>query len=980
MGRSEELGVLDSFLNDARDRFALLAIEGEAGIGKTTLWQAGVERGRKKAFSVLVARAAQAETGMSWAGLADLFAPVDDRLLEGLPLPQKEALFAALLRRAVPSSGVDERALSAGVLSLLRMLSSEGQLVVAVDDAHWLDTATGRALSFAVRRLDREPIGFLVTVRTLPTLETFDRAADPAKRTSLSLGPLSVAALHELIKGNTGRSFPRPVTVRIAEASGGNPFYGLEVAGELARHHPQPGGQLPVPASLGELLQARIGRLPEHTRKALLEAALLSRPTSEIVDVEALEPAERAGVVVVEQGRIRFTHPLLAAALYDGVDGSERRRLHRQLAEVVNDPEESARHLAMGTVKRDEAAAAALDAAGAVADTRGAPQAAAELMELAIGLTPHGRERELARRKIAAARYWSETGDLARAQSLLEEVISEQSAGDLRARALAPLAQLHFRRNSFGEAIQAVRQARQEATDAELQIGLDLDIAFFSVSVADFLSLQQHARAAVGATADGGDPALLAEVVAVHAMAEFLCGRGLDEQQLQRALELEDRGRSVAWQMRPSFVAGCLYLYCGRPGEAVTILDALYTYALERGEESVIPLHCFYLCWALVGHGELQRAEQVAEIAAQSAALVGDPASEGAALTARALVHALGGSEQTAGEEARQALRIFQELNWTMGTVFPSWALGLAYTAAGRPEAVDATLAPLAAMVLAVGDFDPGLAMFLPEQIEALIALGRLDQAQRLLDWLERRAHDLDRPLALAIAGRCRALLCAAVGEVDPALAAVERAVAHHDRTEMPFEQARTLLVWGRLLRRHGRRAQAKHVLIEALESFERIGTPVWARWTQAELGRLGAKRVVPDQLTPTESVVASLAASGLSNQEIAQRAFLTVKAVEANLTRDIGNSRSAPAAAWPPRSKPTNNPAIGTTISIHSACLVEDNAARARFAHRSVASIPKPRSVNDPNGELGPAPVPADVAIWIPFRILNKLFRRRSR
>jgi DNA-binding CsgD family transcriptional regulator len=886
VGRADELAALDSFLKAARSQFAVLAIEGEPGIGKTTIWREGVRLAREQGATVLVARATESETGLSFTGLADLFDPLGDRLLEGLPTPQKEALRAALLKVSAPDRGVDVRALSASVLSLLRTLSGERHVVVAVDDAPWLDSASARALAFAARRLEAEAVGFLVTVRAVGNpLPSFDRAADPNKRTRLPLGPLSLAVLHELIKRHVGHGFPRPVMVRIAEASGGNPFYALEIAAELSRRPPLQ-GRLAVPPSLSELLEARIGGLPERTRDALLVAAMLSRPTPELIDVEALEPAERAGIVRIERGRIRFSHPLLAAAVYDRIGTSQRQRAHRELAEMVNDPEEKARHLALGTTKPDERVAAALDAAAVLAARRGAPQAAAELIELAIELTRHGSGGGLVERQLAAGHYWFDAGDLERAQRLLAEALAHAPPGDLRCRVLALMGQLHYRRSSFSEAIQVARRARQEATDPDLQVRLELDLSFFSVSLADFANCERHARTAVQAVAPDGHPGLVAQVLAVVTMAEFLCGGGLDERRLERALELEDPAMATAWQMRPSFIAGCLCLYSGRPEKAVAILSVLHSYAVEHGEESFIPIHCLYLTWALIWHGELERAREVAEIATQTASLLGDPAAEGAALTAAALVHAHDGSTLLARDEACQAIRIFQELNWPTGVIFPTWALGLAQTAAGDPEAVDSTLGPLADMLITIADVDPAMAMFLPEEIEALIQLGRLDPAEALLGWLEKRATKLDRSLALAVAGRCRALLHAERGDHASALEAVEQAVGEHDRIDMPFERARTLLIWGRLLRRAGRRGQAKEVLADALGVFERIGTPPWAEQARADLDRLGGRRATSDQLTPTESLIAGLAASGISNQEIAGRAFLTVKAVEANLTR----------------------------------------------------------------------------------------------
>jgi DNA-binding NarL/FixJ family response regulator len=174
----------------------------------------------------------------------------------------------------------------------------------------------------------------------------------------------------------------------------------------------------------------------------------------------------------------------------------------------------------------------------------------------------------------------------------------------------------------------------------------------------------------------------------------------------------------------------------------------------------------------------------------------------------------------------------------------------------------------------------------LAQEIEALVELGQPDRAEPLLQWLEQRAQAVDRPWAQALALRCRALLCSTAGDSAAALAAVDAALVQHARNPMPFERARTLLVKGRIHRRRKEKRLAAGALQEALGTFEAVGAPHWAATTQAELERLGRRPSTADELTPTERRVAELAAAGLSNHEIAERAFLTTKAVEGNLTR----------------------------------------------------------------------------------------------
>lgn len=886
VGRDAELGAVDALLTTIQSRFAVLTFEGDAGIGKTTVWLEALRRARERGAQVLVTRPTEAEVSLSYAGLTDLFDAIADGVIAKLPAPQREAISAALLRTAAPLRGIDERALCAAVLSLLRLVSASRPLVVAVDDAQWLDSPSARVLSFAVRRLDGEPIGFVAAARvgSTPSPLRFDRAAYPGRHQTIVVGALSVAALHELLKQRTGRSLSRPTMVRIAGVCGGNPFYALEIAATLP-DRPLQAGHLPVPDSLTELLVARVRQLPAATRRALLVAAALSHPSTDLVDPKALGAAQRAGIVSIERDRIQFAHPLLASAVYGQANDLERRSLHRRLAHLVVDPEERVRHAALGAAEPDAAIARDLEGAAVLARSRGAPGAAAVLLDLAVGLTPPN-DNGRAVRLIDAASSWFDAGDLAQAQATLGEALAATLDARLRARALHLLGQIHARRSSFSEAAALAFQALEAAADdAALRTELQLDLCYYTVNLGDLPGAMRHARGAVTAAEQTGDPGALADALAAVTMTEFAAGGGYDEDRMRRAREMEDPNRIRAWQNTPAFLHGSILLYTGRLDPALSILGKLHTETLERGEESQVPFSCFYQAWACVWRGDLATAHQLAEEARQTAALLDDPAARAIALAASALVHAHDGSSDLAREEAHESIRLFQDLGWAMGTSWPLWALGLAELSSGNPMAVDAALGPLAAMLTAMRGGDPFLGVFLPEEIEALVELGLHDRAETLIDWLWRHGKDLNRGWALAAAGRCRGLLYAARGDTSSALSALERALAEHDRCAMPFEHARTLLALGRVQRRSGLRREARATLGEALGEFERYGARLWAEHARRELARFGGRAGSPETLTPTEVRVADLAASGMSNREIAERVFLTRKAVESNLT-----------------------------------------------------------------------------------------------
>ena len=887
IGRDPELAAVATFVAGLGGGFAQLTLEGEAGIGKTTLWREALQQASDRGAQVLVTRPGESEATLSFAALGDLFDAVDEGTIGRLPIPQREAISAALLRTPTQGRGIDERAVCAAVLSLLRLMSANAPLVIGVDDVQWLDPPSARALSFAVRRLQREPVAFVMTARTgVARSVRLDRAAEPARRGTIRVGPLSLAALHELIKQRTNHSLSRHTLVQIARETGGNALYALEIAAEL-QTHPVEGRILPMPSTLTDLIAVRLGRLPAASRDALLAAAALAQPTVDLVDPVALAPAQRAGLIAIDESRIRFTHPFFASVVYGQASEAQRRKLHRHLAEVVTQPEERARHAALGTAQTDEGIADELDAAAELAGRRGARDTAAELLELAVRLTPVSAAAKRPERLVAAARYWFDAGDFTRSEEMLEQMLGDTLDGSVRAQALQLLGQIHARRSSFTRAMQVALEALDlAADDHELRAGIGLDLSYYQVSLGDFAGAERSAKAAVASTEGTALTGALADALATLTMAEFLCGRGLDEVRIRRARDMEDPWRVRTWQCRPMFMHGLLLLWTCHPEEARATLERLHAETHERGEENPMPFLCLYLAWACLWQGDLRAAADYADEGRQTAALLNDPASWGTALSASALVHAYDGSSALAREEVREAVASFTAIDWPSGTIWPLWALGLTELSTGNPAAVDAALGPLADLIPIMGESDPVLSVFLPDQIEALVELGRLDRAEALINWLEQRGAELDRSWTIAVAARCRGLLHAAKGDKEAALASLVDAMREHERFGMPLERARTLLALGRVQRRNGQRARAGASLQEALTVFDDLGAPVWAARTRDELARLGGRTVWSDALTPTEARVAELAATGLANREIAKRAFLTTKAVEANLTR----------------------------------------------------------------------------------------------
>jgi DNA-binding CsgD family transcriptional regulator len=898
VGRDGELVAAAGFLDGLAVGPAALVFVGEPGIGKTTLWRTTVELERSRGCHVLTAQPAEAEALLAFGVLADLVEPVFESVVPQLPEPQRHGLAVALLREAPGPDPLDPRAVSTAMLSVLRLLAAKGPVLVAIDDLQWIDRASARVLEFVVRRLDGLPVGVVACERNSDHGTRLDpgRALPRDRYTRLTLGPLSLGALHQVLKQQLGRSFPRRTLVRLQGESGGNPFFALE----LARSLPEDGSTaqvLTLPENLRRLVDNRIAALPKLTQEVLLAASALRSPTVDVVmsatpgrsveSLRALERAAAAGVISIDGRRIRFSHPLFAAGVYASAPPQVSRLVHRRLAPLVEEIEERARHLALGAEAPDERLAVIVAEAAEHARRRGAPEVGAELLEHAVILTPEDQTLERQRRSIQASEYQFHAGELRRARQTMEALLPGVPAGPERANALRLLGEIRYQGDSFAEGIGLLEDAlRHVGKESSVESAIELRLAFGTLAMADYPAARRHAHRALELAEQVDEPTSLAEALASVAVLDLLTGRGLDQSKMDRALRLEDPHHQTPFMMRPSRVAAYLAFYAGHLTRSDELLSPLRQRILETGDESDLPYADSYLVWSACWRGDLAEAASYADEGMEAAVRTGSDSLQSMALGFAALPPAYAGDADLATSRAAECLALASRTGRGLSTLWAKWATALLALSQDDPRAADAALGPLSTNFEQQGVPEPIRAFFLPDEIQALIALGRYERAERLLAVFEEAALRLERRWALMLADRSRALLLAARGDLDGASAAASEALERCDGLELRIEVARTFLVAGAVERRRRSKHRAADHLRQALELFDHVGARLWAQRARAELDRVGLRPSSSTELTVSEIRVAQLTASGLTNREVAAQLFISPKTVEANLAR----------------------------------------------------------------------------------------------
>jgi DNA-binding CsgD family transcriptional regulator len=882
LGREAEQRVVDEMLDKARGgRGAVLVLRGEPGIGKTALL--GYAECSAGDMTVLRCAGVEAEHEFPFAGLHQLLRPCLG-LMDRLAAPQQAALRSAFGLSFDPVQS--PYLVSLGVLSLLAEACDDAPVLCLIDDAHWLDRPSQEALTFAGRRLEAEPVAILMASRQRQG-QRFEAAGLP----ELKFRGLDDAPARALLHSRLKRPAADQIVTMLVHSARGNPLALLELPASLTDRQldgTDPiAGPLRAKGAVEESFRARVSRLPADVRRALLLAA-----AGEGSDLHALEPAlkrcglpaaafedaEDAGLVQQVQGTVIFRHPLVRSAAYRCATRGERQAAHRALAAVLDDPIRSAWHRALAADRADESIAAELDAVGAQAVLRGANATAATAYERAAELSQQAPSQ--ARRLIAAARTSLAAGYLDTAVTLSERArpLVSDKAGAAELDVIC--ATVASRQGSPADSFTTLRNAATALAEQKPERTLEM-IALLVLTASAGGWVPQgitDAREAIGRVRGGG---MLHDF-----MLAFLHGAGalLDGDaaaataHFDEALHIET---SLGAGPLGTTMAGLIGLWIADFPPARNRFARLVAQRRAEGSLPELAVALFLLAAGEMCTGRTQAGFDASAEGLELVRQLGSANDEANYLALHAWITALLGQES----ECRECAAAARHLGLATGH---AWAVSEAHLALGELELGLGNAAGAIEHFEQVdpGPFPPSSILATPGLIDAALRLGEPGRAHDALGRFVAWAPVSRTSLVKGTLARCRGILAADRQQAGILFA---EALRHHDHTVPPFERARTQLAYGERLRRDRLKTEARIQLRSAVDTFDGIGTRLWAERARDELRATGETVHKRDNstlqtLTPQERRVARLVADGASNKDVAAQLFLSSRTVEYHL------------------------------------------------------------------------------------------------
>jgi DNA-binding CsgD family transcriptional regulator len=881
-GRAYEIGVLRGLLDGLDGEGAALVLRGEPGIGKSRLLAEAVREARERGMIVLTAAGVQSEASLPFAGLHQLLRPVRDRA-DRLPSVQRRALDTAfgLSDELVP----EPFRIAMAALDLLSEVASERPVLVAVEDAHWLDRASADTLAFVARRIESDPVLLLVAARDGYPAGLADAGLPELRLTALD--DPTAAALLDAVAPDLSLSARR----RVLGDAAGNPLALMELPAALARSADDAllAGGVPLTERLERAFAGRVSDLPEATRLLLLVAALsdedrldeiLAASTAvagTTVDLDSAAPASESGIVDVDLRTIRFRHPLIRSAIVQSADLAERRHVHEALANLLHDePDRRAWHRAALLSGEHEDVAGELEQAADRARGRGAAAIAVVALRRAAEL---GEPASRVRRLLAAAGLAVELGRRDLVEPVLVEV-RESDLGELDLARVSWVEETAITRPLGPDRYMSIIAAAERAASAG-EDDLRVDLLWLATSRAWWVDPGPEVRQALIAASERLGDATAADprVFAVHAYADPLAHADGVLTRLKRASREPGVDTDAARFFGPAaLVVGAFDL-------GADFLKAAIEGLRTDGRLGHLPRLLVLYASMTARTGEWQAAVTSADEARRLAEEFAEPQWAAAADTAISIAAAMRGDEQTAVQMAARAELIAEPAGANITMAFAQFGKVLAALAAGRNDDAYATADRL---------FDPGDAAYHPVISSWLIAdlaeagfhTNRLDAARARVAQVQSAVGD--RPgtwIAIGLS-HARALLA------DPTEAGdrFEEALSG-DLARWPFQRARIQLAYGQWLRRGRHVADSRAQLRGARDAFDSLGCAPWAEQARRELRASGerSRRQIPearDELTAQELQIAQLAADGLTNREIGQRLFLSHRTISTHLYR----------------------------------------------------------------------------------------------